>query len=458
MASVVTLPLTLSASPSGWTKPTAAKPSSPSQLPLYPAGPSFISAARRQILQRSFEEDDKHVLAAREKEAAAKEDKGDGLSYPGLGEEDEPSHVLNQDPKEWKKQDHYAVLGLGHLRYKAHDEHIRVAHRRKVLRHHPDKKAAQHGANDDSFFKCIQKAHETLTHPEKRKQFDSVDWNIEDEVPDLKSLSPEEFVATCNKIFAREGRFSKVQPVPEFGSLDAPKKEVEGFYDFFYNFDSWRSFEWHDKEVNEGSDNRDDKRFTEKKNKSERTRRKKEDNTRLRVLVDDVLALDPRIKRIKAEEKAARDAKKKGGVNGTAQNKPLSAAEKKAAEEKKKKEEAEKKEAERKALEASKGDREAAKKAKEAARKNLKKWKKAIQTVITSSNYFQAEGTSPSPAVIEKQLSELDLLVELLEPEDIKDLKEKIEKAGNGQPAKSVLVEKAKATGEKGQGKFTEFA
>ena len=29
--------------------------------------------------------------------------------------------------------------------------------RRKVLRHHPDKKAAQTGANDDAFFKCIQK-------------------------------------------------------------------------------------------------------------------------------------------------------------------------------------------------------------------------------------------------------------------------------------------------------------
>lgn len=124
---------------------------------------------------------------------------------------------------------------------------------------------------------------------------------------------------------------------------------------------------------------RDDKRFTEKKNKSERTRRKKEDNTRLRQLVDDVLANDPRIKRIKAEEKAARAAKKGGaaGANGAA--KPLTAAEKKAAEEAKKKEEAEKKEAEKKALEATKGEREAAKKAKEAARKNLKKWKKVSE-------------------------------------------------------------------------------
>ncbi|WWC73841.1 uncharacterized protein I206_107813 [Kwoniella pini CBS 10737] len=456
MASIITLPIKLSTVPSGWKKPTTSKPSNPNQLPIYPAGPSFIGSARRQILQRSFEEDDKFIISAKEKQLAEKEDKGDGSLYPGLGEEEEPSHVLSQDPKEWKKQDHYAVLGLGHLRYKAHDEHIRIAHRRKVLRHHPDKKAAQHGANDDSFFKCIQKAHETLTNNDKRRQFDSVDWNIEDEVPDLKSLSPEQFVDVCNKVFSREGRFSKVQPVPEFGSLDAPKKEVEGFYDFFYNFDSWRSFEWHDKEVNEGSDNRDDKRFTEKKNKSERTRRKKEDNTRLRVLVDDVLALDPRIKRIKAEEKAARDAKKKGTTNGVP--KALTPAEKKAVEEKKKKEELEKKEADKKALEASKGDREAAKKAKEAARKNLKKWKKSIATVISSSNYFQPEGTSPSATIIEKQLSELDLIVDLIEPEQVKELKEKIEKVENGKSAKDILIETVKSIGEKGQDKFTEFA
>jgi DnaJ family protein C protein 2 len=35
--------------------------------------------------------------------------------------------LLASDPKEWKKQDHYAVLGLGNLRYKATEDHIRVA-------------------------------------------------------------------------------------------------------------------------------------------------------------------------------------------------------------------------------------------------------------------------------------------------------------------------------------------
>jgi hypothetical protein len=47
------------------------------------------------------------------------------------------------------------------------------------------------------------------------------------------------------------------------------------------------------------TDSRDDKRYTEKKNKSERARRKKEDTARLRSIVDLCLGIDPRIKRIK---------------------------------------------------------------------------------------------------------------------------------------------------------------
>ncbi|ODN79346.1 hypothetical protein L202_03350 [Cryptococcus amylolentus CBS 6039] len=455
MASVVTLSLPLAPAPAGYTKPAPSKPSAPASLPVYPAGPSFISAARRQLLQRSFAQDDEAVLAARAHAAEAKSKEfNESDLYPGLGEEEEHESVLKTDPKEWKKQDHYAVLGLGHLRYTATDDHIKVAHRRKVLRHHPDKKASHHQGQDDSFFKCIQKAHETLTNNDRRRQFDSVDWNINDEVPDWKSLSPEDFCKQANAVFGREGRFSEHQPVPAFGDLNSSKQDVEGFYNFFYNFDSWRSFEWHDKEVNEGSDSRDDKRFTEKKNKSERARRKKEDNARLRELVDSVLAVDPRIKRIKAEEKAAREAKKKGG----AAPKALTPAEKKKIEDQKKKEEEEKKAAEKKANEPSKAEKEAAKKAKEAARKNLKKWKKAIATVITDSNYFQAAGSAPSAAVIEKQLAELDSLVELLEPEQVKDLKEKIDKAGKGEPAKAALKEKVVELGAKGEGKFAEFA
>lgn len=66
--------------------------------------------------------------------------------------------------------------------------------------------------------------------------------------------SPEAFIKTFAPIFEREARFSKKEPVPMLGALDDSKEAVESFYDFWYNFDSWRSFEYMDKEVNEGSD------------------------------------------------------------------------------------------------------------------------------------------------------------------------------------------------------------
>lgn len=56
-----------------------------------------------------------------------------------------------------QNQDHYAVLGLSKYRWKATDEQIKKAHRKKVLKHHPDKKASAGQSDDDSFFKCIQK-------------------------------------------------------------------------------------------------------------------------------------------------------------------------------------------------------------------------------------------------------------------------------------------------------------
>lgn len=90
---------------------------------------------------------------------------------------------------------------------------------------------------------------------------------------------------------------------------------------------------------------RDDKRYTEKKNKSERARRKKEDTARLRSIVDLALAHDPRIKRIKEEEKAAREAKKKnkgGAQNGLSAKQKAEEEKKKAEEEAKRKEEEEK--------------------------------------------------------------------------------------------------------------------
>ncbi|KAH7101248.1 DnaJ-domain-containing protein [Auriculariales sp. MPI-PUGE-AT-0066] len=355
MAASIQLSFTPPALPADWA-PTAStsKTISPlSTISLLPAGSAFSAHIRRVKNNVTFEEDDRLAEEQRRLETERLAAEHAAENDLGVGEEEESLTLLALDPKEWKSQDHYAVLGLSKFRFRATEEQIRVAHRKKVLKHHPDKKANSGDSNNDAFFKCIQKALEILTHPEKRRQYDSVDHyyvDMEDEVPgaaEAKKIEkkPELFFTLFGPIFEREARFSRKEPVPLLGGNDAPKEEVEGFYDFWYNFDSWRSFEYLDKEVNEGSESRDDKRYVEKKNKTERARRKKEDTARLRSIVDKSLGLDPRIARIKREEKAARDAKKKG-KSGTST--PIADSQKKAEEERQKAEdEAKKKEEEK---------------------------------------------------------------------------------------------------------------
>ncbi|KDQ12497.1 hypothetical protein BOTBODRAFT_34461 [Botryobasidium botryosum FD-172 SS1] len=385
METITELSYIAPATPKDWT-PSKHKPvasvSAPHSRKLFPIGEAYLRHARRTLNQWTFDQEEAYY--GDEQRRLEAEGSGNGLDPTddlGVGDEPEGPELKLLDPKEWKKQDHYAVLGLSRFRYKATPDQIKIAHRKKVLKHHPDKKAGSGDSNDDSFFKCIQKAMETLTNPERRRQFDSIDPYYEDLQSDDPSSAtpflkqpPEHFFKVFGPIFEREAHFSKTPEaeVPLLGAIDATKAEVEAFYDFWYNFDSWRTFEYLDKEINEGSDNRDDKRYTEKKNKSERARRKKEDNARLRGLVDIALQADPRIKRIKQEEKEERERKKNKGkvVNGAA---PIDKAKQEAEEKKRKEEEAKKAEAEKVA----KAD---AKKAKAAAANAAKKARRAART------------------------------------------------------------------------------
>ncbi|KAJ3370657.1 DnaJ (Hsp40), sub C, member 2 [Allomyces arbusculus] len=230
------------------------------------------------------------------------------------------------DPTQWKEQDHYFVLGLQDARFRATDAEIKTAYRRRVLQYHPDKlqASAAPGATDlDATFKCIQKAHEILSDPVKRMQYDSVDPAIDFTIPsdlDIKSWisadGPDAVYTHLSPIFAREARFSKRQPVPPFGDVQSDRAAVESFYSFWYAFDSWRSFEYLDKDDAETAENRDHKRHLEKKNKADRARRKTEDTARVRTLVDLALKHDARMKRFKEEDKLAKKMKKQQAARG----------------------------------------------------------------------------------------------------------------------------------------------
>ncbi|XP_044534578.1 dnaJ homolog subfamily C member 2 isoform X3 [Gracilinanus agilis] len=220
------------------------------------------------------------------------------------------------DPKDWKNQDHYAVLGLGHLRYRATQKQIKAAHKAMVLKHHPDKRKAAgepiaEGEND--YFTCITKAYEMLSDPGKRRAFNSIDPTFDNSVPS-KNEAKDNFFEVFTPVFERNSRWSNQKNVPKLGDMHSSFEDVDAFYSFWYNFDSWREFSYLDEEEKEKAECRDERRWIEKQNRAGRAQRKKEEMNRIRTLVDNAYSCDPRIKKFKEEEKAKKEAEKKAKI------------------------------------------------------------------------------------------------------------------------------------------------
>ncbi|ODQ68593.1 DnaJ-domain-containing protein [Nadsonia fulvescens var. elongata DSM 6958] len=410
---------TLPQLPSGWTAPEAFASfgsfTAPNKRAVEPVGPAFLAHARRTLHGRTWSEDEK--IQAQENVIVA-----DVVEEESEDEEGESEELLNHSARDWKTLDLYGALGLKRHRWRADEDKIRKAHRKSVLKHHPDKKAGQ----QDGFFKCIQKAFEILMDPTKRKQFDSVDSRA-DVLPPTK-FNADNFIELWGPVFEAEGRFSRVQPVPKIGTMESPKEEVNKFYSFFYALDSWRTFEFLDEDVPDDTSNRDNKRYIEKKNFAARKKRKTEELARLRKLIDTAIASDPRIKLFKENEKAA---KEKAKWDREADTRKAAEDAKKAAEEAAAAKEAEEK--------AAKEAKEGAKKNKEAAKNAKKKNKRTIRGSVKDVGYF---GES-SAAQIDAILSDVDALIEKFDDLELSEVAGKLAGVTDASTVKSVFTESA---------------
>lgn len=277
-----------------------------------PAGICFHEAAKRALGVDNDPEDTDEVLPEK-KDKGAESPSVDSYQFKGKKKSGDGPQT----------QDHYALLGLSHLRFLATDDQIRKSYREAALKHHPDKQASLLLTEEteekkevkkeeiDRHFKAIQLAYEVLIDPVKRRGYDSID-EFDDEIPSDCALG--EFFKVFGPVFARNGRWSIIQPVPSLGDNETDITSVDDFYDFWWTFKSWREFPHADDFDLEQAESREHKRWMERQNAKLREKAKKEENARIRLMTENAYKKDPRIARRREEEKAEKLRKKQAKI------------------------------------------------------------------------------------------------------------------------------------------------
>lgn len=335
-------------------------------------------------------------------------------------ENESDEYLVSLEPTKWKEQDHYLVLGLQELRYRASEDDIRRAHRRKALKHHPDKRGEKPADLESDYYSCITRAMDILGDPVKRRSYDSVDPTFDDSIPNqIKQQKLEQdptlFYRTFGKAFELNSRWSVKQNVPPLGNRNSPREHVENFYEFWYNFQSWREFSYLDEEDKEKGENRDERRWLDRQNKAARQQRKKVENQRIRQLVDNAYSCDPRVAKFKDEDK-----KKKLDIKKARQDEIRQRIEREQAErdrieqeEKQKKIEVEEREKQKRLEE---------KKQRDQAKKEVKKVVKGLEEIFKANEYF---ASNPKEKI--KHIEELDMLTKKLSLNEVKEFKSELE-------------------------------
>ncbi|KAG2334559.1 hypothetical protein Bca52824_005739 [Brassica carinata] len=290
-----------------------------------PAGHAFHSAALKLRGCAKKDTDDKEDSSVSPKKVANDKDVEDIPSYETYKNSSSNKGKKKKAGKEQEQHDHYALLGLGSLRYLATEDQIRKSYRDAALKLHPDKLAAALLLTDESeeakeakkeaiesHFKLIQEAYEVLMDKTKRRIFDSTD-EFDDAVP--SDCAPKDFFKVFGPAFKRNARWSVNPRVPDLGDENTPVKEVDKYYNFWYAFKSWREFPEEEEHDLEEAESREEKRWMERENARKTQKARKEEYARIRTLVDNAYKKDPRIVKRKEEEKAKKQAKKDEKVN-----------------------------------------------------------------------------------------------------------------------------------------------
>lgn len=312
---------------------------------MEPAGHSFHAVHEKPILEARQHKQRKGQTPATEDGGSGEEADGpaDASWRRKRKEGGEKRGALKLSPH-LVGVDLYALLEVSET---SSAEQIKKQYRKLALQHHPDKHG---GARDDApaaekrglsekdmLFVKIQEAYDVLSDQTRRRQYDST-LEVDDSIPEEAEAAGGDFYEMLAPVFKRNSRWSNRQPVPELGSQSTDIAKVHKFYDFWFNFDSWRDFSVHDEYNLDDAEFREERRWMDRQNQKGRKKYQDAERRRLIKLAELSEKLDPRIR----AEKEAREAKKREEKERKARLKQDEEdARRRAAEEKKRKEEEE---------------------------------------------------------------------------------------------------------------------
>jgi len=189
------------------------------------------------------------------------------------------------------------------------------AYRKLVLVHHPDK-MTDPTEEQKKHFLLIQEAFDILSDPIKRRRYEST-MKFDDDIPkDLRKGYADNFFEVFGPVFKRNARWSAKPRVPELGDPDTPIEKVKAFYEFWYNFESWRDplaiAEQDEVELHnlEEAECREERRWMERENAKVARKIKAGETERIYDLTRWGEKHDPRMIAYRAQVAAEKDAAK----------------------------------------------------------------------------------------------------------------------------------------------------